>query len=146
MRIIIGSDHRGYELKELLKKELIEKGLAVEDCGTYNGERVDYPDIAIAACDRITAGEFDFGILICGTGTGMCMTANKHKGIRASLCGDPVTGHYAGEHDNANVICLAGDIIGPSLASAIVDAYLNAEFAGGRHQTRLDKVMALENR
>lgn len=144
MAIALGSDHGGFELKNEIKKHLEDLGLAVQDFGTHTKDSVDYPDIAEAVCVPVAAGAFDFGILVCGTGIGISIAANKVNGIRAAHCTDAYSAAKAKEHNNANVICLGGRITGVDLALTIVDAYLGAEFEGGRHQTRVDKIMALE--
>ena len=144
MAIALGSDHGGFELKNEIKKHLEDLGLAVQDFGTHTKDSVDYPDIAEAVCVPVAAGAFDFGILVCGTGIGISIAANKVDGIRAAHCTDAYSAAKAKEHNNANVICLGGRITGVDLALTIVDAYLGAEFEGGRHQNRVDKIMALE--
>ena len=144
MAVVIGCDHGGFELKNEIKKHLEDLGLAVQDFGTYTKDSVEYPDIAEAVCVPVAAGAFDFGILVCGTGIGISIAANKVDGIRAAHCTDAYSAAKAKEHNNANVICLGGRITGVDLALTIVDAYLGAEFEGGRHQTRVDKIMALE--
>lgn len=140
----IGSDHGGYTLKEHIKKMLEEKGIEVKDFGTHSTDSVDYPDIAKAVCKSITNGECECGILICGTGIGMSIAANKIKGIRAAHVTDSYSARMTKEHNNANVICLGERITGIEIANDIVNAYLNAEFAGGRHEKRVTKLMALE--
>ncbi len=142
--IAIGSDHGGFELKEEIKKYLMEKGYNVKDFGVENPVSVDYPDIAHPVCTSIVNGECEKGILICGTGIGISISANKVKGIRAALCGDCFSARMAKEHNNANVIALGGRVIGVNLALEIVDAWLSAQFEGGRHQNRVDKIHAIE--
>lgn len=140
----IGSDHGGYTLKEHIKKMLEEKGIEVKDFGTHSTDSVDYPDIAEAVCKGITDGECECGILVCGTGIGMSIAANKIKGIRAAHVTDSYSARMTKEHNDANVICLGERITGIEIANDIVNAYLNAEFAGGRHEKRVTKLMALE--
>lgn len=142
--IAIGSDHGGYELKEHVKKHLEEKGIEVKDFGVFSEESVDYPDCARPVCETVLSGEAERGILFCGTGIGISMAANKFNGIRAALCGDVFSAKMAKEHNNANVICLGGRVTGRELAFMIVDTFLDAEFQGGRHQTRIDKIHAIE--
>lgn len=142
----IGCDHGGYELKEHIKKLLESKGIEVKDFGTHNTESIDYPDIAIPLCHSVVSGECEFGILTCGTGIGMSICANKINGIRAAHVTDSFSARMTKMHNNSNVICLGGRITGPEIATDIVEAYMNAEFMGGRHQNRVDKVMELENR
>lgn len=140
----MGSDRGGYELKEQIKAYLNEKGVELKDFGTFNGESVDYPDIAEIVCESVVSGECNFGILFCGTGIGISISANKIKGIRAAHVTDSYSAKMAKEHNNANIICLGGRITGYEIAREIVDAYMNAEFAGGRHERRVEKIMNLE--
>lgn len=142
--IAIGCDHGGINLKEIIKKSFDEKGLEYKDFGTYSTESCDYPDYAKAVCDGVISGECEKGILICGTGIGMSIAANKIDGIRAAHVTDTYSARMTREHNNANVICLGERITGCDLALEIVNAYLNAEFQGGRHQNRVDKLMAFE--
>ena len=142
--IAIGADHGGFELKEHIKKHLDELGLEYKDYGTYSEESVDYPDCAKPVCEAVMDGTADKGILICGTGIGISIAANKHKGIRAALCGDVYSAKMTKVHNNANVLCLGGRVTGRELAFMIVDAWLNAEYEGGRHQARIDKIHAIE--
>ena len=144
MKIVIGSDHGGIHLKEVLKQHLAERGLEVTDAGTYTEDSCDYPDIAVKVCREITEGKAGMGILVCGTGIGMSMAANKVKGIRAALCGDVFSATMSREHNDANVICLGERVLGPGLAVSILDAWLDTEFAGGRHARRVNKIMAIE--
>ncbi len=146
-KIAIGSDHGGAKLKneilEYMNKEL--KQHTVQDFGGAEGVSSDYPDMASAVCDKITSGVFDMGILICGTGQGMAIYANKVKGIRAVCVTDPTVARFAREHNDANVLCLGGRISGFEIAADIVKSFINAEFAGGRHQRRVDKISEREN-
>lgn len=142
--IAIGADHGGFELKEHIKKHLDELGLEYKDYGTYSEESVDYPDCAKPVCEAVMDRTADKGILICGTGIGISIAANKHKGIRAALCSDVYSAKMTKVHNNANVICLGGRVTGRELAFMIVDAWLNAEYEGGRHQARIDKIHAIE--
>jgi len=142
--IAIGSDHGGFELKNEIKKHLEARGFEVKDFGTYTKDSVDYPDIAEAVCVPVAKGEFEFGVLVCGTGIGISIAANKVKGIRAAHVTDPYSSEKAKQHNNANIIALGGRITGTDLALKIVDAYVDAEFEGGRHQARVDKIMNLE--
>lgn len=146
MRIVVGCDHGGFPLKQELLKHLAERGISVQDVGCFSTESVDYPDIAEKATDVITAGEADRGILICGTGIGMSIAANKVPGIRAALGSDPYSARMACEHNDAQVLCLGARVLGPSLAMEIVDAYLDAVHAGGRHATRVEKMMQIEKK
>ena len=144
MKLVIGSDHGGIHLKEVLKQHLAERGIEVTDAGTYTEESCDYPDIAVKVRREITGGNAERGILVCGTGIGMSMAANKVRGIRAALCGDVFSATMSREHNNANVICLGERVLGPGLALSILDAWLDTEFAGGRHERRVNKIMAIE--
>ncbi len=144
MIIGIGSDHGGVNHKETITKHLVELGHQVIDYGTQSGEPADYPDIAEAVAKAYIAGEFDRGILVCGTGIGMSIAANKVDGIRAAHVTDCYSAKMSREHNNAQIICLGERITGPDLAVAIVDAYLAAEHLGDRHARRVEKIMALE--
>ena len=141
--IAIGSDHAGYALKCEMIKHLEEKGVEFIDCGC-NGESVDYPDIAEKTCEKVTSGEADKAILICGTGVGISISANKIKGIRAALCW--YSAKYTRLHNDANVLCMGGRVIGAGLAAEIVDVFLDTEFEGGRHARRVEKIMKLEEK
>lgn len=138
LRIAIGSDHGGYEYKEQIVSHLKEKGYECVDVGTYSTDSCDYPVIARAVATKITTGEADRGILICGTGIGMSIVANKVKGIRAALCGDTFSARASRAHNNSNVLCLGERVIGINLAMDIVDIWLESKFEGGRHQRRVD--------
>lgn len=142
--LVLGSDHGGFLLKQEIKKHLEERGIAFSDVGCFDENSVDYPDVAKAACDKIVSGECELGILICGTGIGISMAANKVKGIRAACCSDCFSAKFTRLHNNANVLCFGGRVVGPGLACTMVDAFLDAEFEGGRHQRRVDKILALE--
>lgn len=142
----IGNDHGGYELKMHIKNLLESKGYEVKDFGIHNKDAIDYPDIAVPVCKSVVSGECKCGILVCGTGIGMSIAANKINGIRAAHVTDSFSARMTKMHNNANVICLGGRITGPEIASDIVEAYLGAEFQGGRHENRVNKVMDLEDR
>ena len=142
--ISIGCDHGGFELKNVLLKYLTELGYEYKDCGTFDENSVDYPDIAKLVCADVTSGSCEFGILVCGTGIGMNMTANKYKGIRAAQCGDTFSAKMTRQHNNANVLTLGGRVVGPELAKEIVREFLTNEFLGGRHAVRVEKMMSLE--
>ena len=147
MKITIGSDHGAVELKEEVKKVLAEfEGIEVKDVGTFGTEAVDYPDIAEKVCADIVDGESERGIVLCGTGLGISIAANKIKGIRCALCNDVYSAKMSREHNNANVLAMGGRVIGFGPAGEIVRAWLITDFAGGRHARRVDKIMALENR
>lgn len=139
--IAIGCDHGGYELKQEILKYLEEKGLAYKDFGCDSTAAVDYPVYAKAVCRSILAGECEKGILICGTGIGISITANKFKGIRAALCTDCFCAEATRQHNNANVLALGGRVVGPGLAVKIVDTFLNTPFSNAeRHQNRIDQM------
>lgn len=140
MRIAVGSDHAALELKSAVVQHIKESGIDVVDLGTHTEESCDYPDIAKQVCDRIIAGEFQLGILICGTGIGMSIAANKVKGIRAALCHDTFSASMAKQHNDSNVLCIGARVVGSGLALAIVDQWLSQEFIGGRHATRVGKL------
>jgi ribose 5-phosphate isomerase B len=144
MKIAIGADHAGFKLKESIKEFLKTLNVKVTDFGTNSRESVDYPDYAIPVAEAVAKKEFDFGILICGTGVGMSITANKVKGIRAALCNELFTARCSKEHNNANVLCMGGRIVGEELANEIVKTWLYTEFQGGRHQRRVKKIEEYE--
>lgn len=141
--IVIGSDHGGYELKEFLKEHLKNRGIEVLDIGC-DGESCDYPDYAKAAAAKLADGSCECGILCCGTGIGISIAANKCRGVRAALVSEPVSARLAKEHNNANILCLGGRVTGNALAAGCVDAWLDAEFLGGRHAIRVDKIGKIE--
>ncbi|MBQ9067207.1 MAG: ribose 5-phosphate isomerase B [Clostridia bacterium] len=142
--LAIGCDHGGLELKNEILKHLDERGVAYKDFGTFTPDSIDYPEIAVKVCGAITSGEAENGILVCGTGIGMSMAANKIDGIRAAVCGDTFSARFTRRHNDANVLCMGGRVTGPGLALQIVDEFLDNEFEGGRHQKRVDMVMDLE--
>ena len=144
--IAIGSDHAALDLKIELKKHLESQGFEVTDYGTYTPDSCNYPDYAEKVCDAVTGGKQDLGILVCGTGIGMSMAANKCKGIRAACCTDTFSARFTRLHNDANVLCMGARVIGAGLACDIADIFINTDFEGGRHQTRIDMVMALENK
>lgn len=139
MKIYIGSDHAGVDLKELVKQHFANQYEFV-DAGTFTSESVDYPDFAHQVAENVLKDEQGRGILICGTGNGMAITANKHAGIRAALCWSPEIAALAKQHNNANIIVLPARFISPQLAIDTLDAYFKADFEGGRHQRRIDKI------
>ncbi|WP_373897940.1 ribose 5-phosphate isomerase B [Haloimpatiens sp. FM7315] len=146
MKIAIGSDHGGFELKSEVIKHLEENGLEVEDFGAYSTESCDYSDFAEKVAKEVVNKNFDFGILICGTGIGIGIAANKVPGIRAALCSDTFSAHACREHNNANILTMGARVIGKGLALDIVDTFLNSKFEGGRHQRRIDKIAEIENK
>lgn len=144
MKIAIGCDHAGYKLKEYLVKYLSDKKIVVKDFGTYSEERADYPDFAHAVSIAVENKEYDLGILICGSGNGINMTANKHKGIRAALCWNEELAALARQHNDANVLSLPARFITEETAVKCVDAFLSAQFEGGRHTDRINKISSFE--
>ena len=145
MKIAIGSDHGGFQLKEHLRKYLTEKGMEVTDCGTFTSDSCDYPDFAAAVCQEVTGGKAERGVLVCGTGIGVSIFANKCHGIRAALCDNVYSAEKSREHNDANVMCLGARVLGVGLAELITDTFFKTDFAGGRHQRRVNKIMALEH-
>jgi ribose 5-phosphate isomerase B len=144
MTISVGADHAGFELKHHLKRHLVEQGYTVSDQGTCSGESVDYPDFARKVAEEVAAGGAEFGILVCGTGIGMCMSANKVHGIRAANVTTEFEVQMCREHNDANVLCLGARILDEATAQLFVDKFLHTAFAGGRHQRRVDKIMQIE--
>lgn len=144
MKVAIGSDHGGFNLKESIKPVLEQLGVTYEDYGTHSIESVDYPDIAERVAHDVASGKFDRGILICGTGIGIGIAANKVPGIRAALCHDTFSAHASREHNDANILTMGERVIGPGLAADIVKIWLSAEFEGGRHARRIAKISDLE--
>lgn len=144
--IALAADHGGYALKEEIKKHLDEIGVAYKDFGTHSEASVDYPDVALPACDAVVSGECDKALLFCGTGVGISMSANKVKGIRACCCSDTFSAEFTRRHNDANALCMGGRVVGPGLAIQLVDLFLNTEYEGGRHARRVEKLMAIENR
>lgn len=142
--IVIGCDHAACDLKAKVIAHIKEKGYDIIDVGTYTSDSCNYPDYAHAACVKIQNGEAALGILICGTGIGMSMAANKHKGIRAAACSDTFSARLTREHNDANMLCFGARVVGEGLAMDLVDAYLDAEFMGGKHQIRVDMLTAIE--
>jgi len=144
MQILLACDHGGFELKEELKAFLKSLGVEPIDMGTFNEDSVDYPDFGILAAERVSRGELEKGILICGTGIGMSIVANKFPKIRAALANDLYSSRCSREHNDANILIIGGRIVGKELAKEIVKVWLETPFAGGRHKRRLEKIEALE--
>jgi ribose 5-phosphate isomerase B len=144
MKIAVGSDHRGYEMKEQVKVIAAELGHESIDCGTSDSNPVDYPDTAYLAATAVSTGQADRAVLICATGIGMCMAANKIHGVRAALCHDELTAQVSRDHNDSNVLCLSGDQIGEVLLRKMVEVWLNTQFSGGRHLRRVKKIEAIE--
>ena len=143
-RIIIGCDHAGFSLKEFIKDYLSVLNFAIEDCGTFSYDSVDYPDFGIQVAQKVSSGEYPRGILICGTGIGMSMVANKFPNVRASLCNDLFSAKMSRLHNDANVLVLGGRIIGKDLAAEIVTTWMSTPFEGDRHLKRLHKIKKIE--
>ncbi len=146
MRIAIGADHGGYELKQQIAKFLTAQGHQVQDFGTHSLESVDYPDLAAPVAHAVAAGEAGRGIVICGTGIGVSIAANKVRGIRAAVCTDCYMARMAREHNDAQILCLGGRVLGTGSALDIVQVFLSSEFLGGRHARRVGKISALEEK
>jgi ribose 5-phosphate isomerase B len=146
MRIAVGSDHRGLELRAKLVGFLRELGQEVDDVGTHDTDHVDYPDVAALVARKVANKEVDRGILVCGTGVGMCIAANKVPGVRAAPCYDDITAEISRRHNDLNVLCLSGDLMGEKLADRLVEIWLKTPFEGGRHARRNQKIIALERR
>ena len=143
-KIIIGCDHGGFELKKEVIAHLEKRGIEVTDVGTYSTDSCNYPDYARAVCKRIQSGEFERGILVCGTGIGISIAANKHNGIRAACCSDTFSARMTRMHNDANVLCFGGRVVGAGLACDMVDLFVDTEFEGGRHQSRVDMLTEIE--
>lgn len=144
MKIVIGCDHGGLEHKNAIAEHLTTRGFDVVDCGIYEQHSVDYPDIAVKVTEKITSGECELGILVCGTGIGMSIAANKVKGIRAAACSEHFSAKYTRLHNNSNILCLGGRVIGVGTAIELTDLFVDTQFEGGRHETRVNKIMAIE--
>ena len=140
MKVAIGGDHAGFKYKEKIIQYLKGKGIEVEDFGPYAPDSVDYPDFVHPVANAVADNEFDLGILICGSGNGVAMTANKHQQIRAALCWNTDLAALARQHNNANIICIPERFVDYDLAQSMVDSFLSAQFEGGRHQTRVNKI------
>lgn len=142
----IGNDHAAIELKQIIKKHMEERGIEVRDFGTNENVSCNYTDYAEAVANAVASGECERGILICGTGVGISIAANKVNGIRACCCSEPFSAKLSKQHNNSNILCFGARVVGSELAKMIVDAWLDAEFEGGRHQTRVDMISAIERR
>lgn len=146
MKIAIGSDHGGLRLKKEVIKHLEKKNIEVRDYGTHTEDSCDYPDFAEKVAEAVVTKEYDYGILICGTGIGISISANKIPGIRAALCSDTFSAHATREHNNANILAMGERVVGTGLALDIVDAFLGSTFEGGRHENRVNKIMEIEKK
>ncbi|WP_026477362.1 ribose 5-phosphate isomerase B [Alkaliphilus transvaalensis] len=146
MRIALGSDHGGYEMKEAIKTHLESKGFDIKDFGTKTTDSCDYPEFAVAVGEEVAKGTYDRGILVCGTGVGISIAANKIPGVRCALVGDCFTAAATRQHNDSNVLALGGRVIGVGLALQIVDTWLGTEYEGGRHQRRIDLITDIEKK
>ncbi|MEN6450991.1 MAG: ribose 5-phosphate isomerase B [Thermoguttaceae bacterium] len=144
MRVAIGTDHRGFALRPKIVELVRQMGHEAIDVGTFSPEAVDYPDIAADVAGRVSRGDADRGILVCGTGLGMCIAANKVPGIRAAACHDDITAEASRRHNDANVLCLSGDLLGERLIDRMIEIWLSTPFEGGRHARRVDKIRQME--
>lgn len=144
MKIALGADHAGFELKEKVKRYLLEKGLGVDDHGTNSPQSVDYPDYAFFVAEQVASGKAEYGILVCGSGIGMSIAANKVHGIRAAHVTSELEAQLSREHNDANVLAIGGRVLDENMAHKIIDRWLSTEFTGGRHQQRVNKIMAIE--
>lgn len=145
MKISLGCDHGAFTLKEHIKDYLTQKGHEVVDCGTYSADSCDYPVFAQAAAQRVSSGECERGIVMCTTGIGISISANKVKGVRCALCSEPYSAEMTRRHNDANMLAMGAGLIGQNMADRIVDTFLSTEFEGGRHQRRVDRMMDIEN-
>ncbi|MBQ2746661.1 MAG: ribose 5-phosphate isomerase B [Clostridia bacterium] len=146
MKIALGCDHGGLEHKNAIAEHLKERGFEIKDFGIYEQKSVDYPEIAEKVANSIASGETELGILVCGTGIGMSLAANKVKGIRAAACSEHFSAKYTRLHNNSNILCLGGRVIGVGTAIELVDLFVDTEFEGGRHQRRVDMITTIENK
>jgi ribose 5-phosphate isomerase B len=146
MRIAIGTDHRGFALRAKLIELLKKLGHEVDDNGTFSPDAIDYPDVAAQVAGKVSRGEADRGILVCGTGLGMCIAANKFPGVRAAPCHDDITAELSRRHNDSNVLCLSADLLGERLIDRMIEIWLAAPFDGGRHCRRVQKIVDLERR
>ena len=145
MRIAIGTDHRGYVIRSKVIELVRRLGHEVVDAGAFSPDAVDYPDVAAEVAHQVRRHEVDRGILVCGTGLGMCIAANKVPGVRAAPCHDDITAEMSRRHNDANVLCLSGDLLGERLIDRMIETWLTTPFEGGRHARRVDKITALEH-
>jgi len=144
LRIVVGGDHAGFALKEKVRDYLAGRGHDVEDAGPVSAESVDYPDFAEKVAERVASRQADFGVLMCGTGLGVAIAANKVPGIRAATCNDTLSAHFARAHNNANVLAMGGRLIDEATAQKVLDTWLSTGFEGGRHQRRVEKIAVIE--
>jgi ribose 5-phosphate isomerase B len=144
MRIAVGTDHRGFEIRAKVVELLKQLGHEVTDVGTFSSDSVDYPDIAADVAHKVSRHEVDRGVLVCGTGLGMCIAANKVRGVRAAPCHDDITAEMSRRHNDSNVLCLSADLLGERLIDRMIEIWLTTPFEGGRHARRIDKISELE--
>ena len=145
MKVVLSSDHRGYQLKDSLKKFLEERKIEFLDVGTFSADSVDYPDFAMLAAEKVSHGDYDRGILICGSGIGMCIVANKFPGVRAAVCHDVSAAEMSRKHNDSNMSGLGADVINEELARKILHVWLETKFEGGRHLRRIQKISDIES-
>ncbi|OAA91739.1 ribose 5-phosphate isomerase B [Clostridium coskatii] len=146
MKVALGSDHAGFPLKKEVMEHLQDKNIEFKDFGTFSESSCDYPDYALKVGEEVASKNYDFGILICGTGIGISIAANKIPGVRAALCSDTFSAHACREHNNANILTMGQRVVGVGLAIDIVDTFLSAKFQGDRHQRRIDKITEIEKK
>ncbi len=146
IRVAVGSDHAGYPLKERVRQYLERKGFDVEDAGTNSTNSVDYPDFAEKVAGRVASGQVDFGVLMCGTGIGVALSANKVPGVRAATCNETISARFARSHNNANVLAMGGRLVDAATADKILDTWFRTPFEGGRHERRVEKISSIEQR
>jgi ribose 5-phosphate isomerase B len=146
MRIAVGTDHRGFLIREKVIESLKSRGHEVQDFGAFSPESRDYPDVAAQVAQRVSRGEVVRGVLVCGTGLGMCIAANKFRGVRATPCHDDLTAELSRRHNDSNVLCLSADLLGERLIDRMIEVWLNTPFDGGRHARRVDKITEIERR
>jgi ribose 5-phosphate isomerase B len=144
MRIAVGTDHRGFAIRTKVVELVEQLGHEVQDVGTFSVDAVDYPDIAAQVAEKVSHGEVDRGILVCGTGLGMCIAANKFHGVRAAPCHDDLTAEMSRRHNDANILCLSADLLGERLIDRMIELWLSTPFEGGRHARRVQKILELE--
>ncbi len=146
MKIAVGTDHRGFSIRSKVTELLKRLGHEVDDVGTFTGDAVDYPDIAAAVAEKVGRGEVERGILVCGSGLGMCIVANKFHGVRAATCHDDLTAEMSRRHNDTNILCFSADLLGERLIDRVIELWLSTPFEGGRHARRIEKITELEKK
>ncbi len=146
MKIAVGTDHRGFSIRSKVTDLLKRLGHEVDDVGTFTSDAVDYPDIAAAVAEKVGRGEVERGILVCGSGLGMCIVANKFHGVRAATCHDDLTAEMSRRHNDTNILCFSADLLGERLIDRVIELWLSTPFEGGRHARRIEKITELERR